>query len=952
MKNKIIWLVALSILLFFSCKNQNRGIQDNTNANLKLLRIYYAGEIVLNKAQPSETEKITTKDIISTKHALKVSAEAESETAKIYFDNHTKPSITNTKTYQSMPLDDKIIIKVEDEGGTSKKTKVYTVNVTETGTDKTSAELKLLKVYYGEEVVLHKTSVEPNEEINTRGAISEQYKLKIETATRSKTAKVYFDEGISPELIKTYDKTPPHSKIKIKVEDGENASKVTKEYTLEIKEGSGTLNAELKMLKIFFAGSLVLDKETIETEENITIFENIASDNELKVMVKTKSLTAKVYFDGSSAEASTKEKIYTSSLSDHKITIKVEDEGNTPGSEPKQTKTYTINVKEDFSGGAETHDTIRCNVMSFVGGVNVSEANIKVFRAGKNISVVEGKTDSNGDVLFKLPRDRYYDFVVSKEGFASSRVENVYIEKGNGVQILPIVQRKRSVGKKTIAPRITKIEHFVRATKNSTAMLDLEEITNNYELNSNKENRNFAGLLVKVESDSGEIIPERIGTELNYGIGMNIGGKFSTQQSESHYFPIFFPDADGKTIIRDPLTGAVTQKMVFDLSEVNFPSDKNGIIYIIAYDMAGNRCERHLNVKLTRDDEIGETESVKVSAFKVLLERFSGELNTFGLNEHDGLGTSYKTKISFAFDKDNVKFSSLDIYRREYTGQTDINADWKRVDRRVFSKPKLIEKKGTFFNEADNSLTLEEGKTYQYKLRVYLNNNNNLQAVNSHIATIKVLPAFNIKLTYPSSNEEVELNDILQNGMKFKVSNEECWKKENADYFVFGVLILRDEHLGGTGKASDDNKQSNGARFASHLRYNFNKTGNEVLEVMDSSNKWNAITGTLADYFEYNSGEITLKQKFFDNGAHNLIEGKKLSEVLKSGEMYYWDVQDWGNSALIVRDDSPAYFMKEWKLHDSKTGAEIQNQFSFVVSASNLMRGSNAVNGRVAFTIK
>ena len=68
--------------------------------------------------------------------------------------------------------------------------------------------------------------------------------------------------------------------------------------------------------------------------------------------------------------------------------------------------------------------------------------------------------------------------------------------------------------------------------------------------------------------------------------------------------------------------------------------------------------------------------------------------------------------------------------------------------------------------------------------------------------------------------------------------------------------------------------------------------------------------------------------------------------------MYYWDVQDWGKTALSVRDDSPAYFIKEWELQDSKTGVILQNQKSFAISASNLLKGSNAVNGRASFTIK
>ncbi|MGP1415439.1 MAG: dentilisin complex subunit PrcA [Treponema sp.] len=948
MKNMIKFMFLLSIFLLFSCKDQNRN-ESIGNADLKLLRVYYAGEIILNRNNPNETETVTTKDIISNEHMLRISVEAKSETAKVYFDSDSISSVK--KVYQSIPLNDKVSIKVEDGAGSSKVTKIYVINVVEGGNDKISGELKLLKASCGDDVIVHKTSVNDVEEVSTKGAISPQYKLKIEVAPRSKTAKIYFDDETVPRLNKIYDRTPNHNKVKIKVEDGEGASKIEKEYTLDIKEGANTLNAQLKMLKIFFDGTLVLNKENVDDVESLTIYENITNDNKLKVQVKLKSLTAKVFFDGDSSHAL--DKTYVASPNANKIIIKVEDEGNSPGSIPKQTKIYTVNVIEDVSSGIVPNDSIKCNVSSFVGGTNISGSTVDVFKAGKDVKITSGTTDVDGNVSFKLARGRYYDFVVNKAGFASSRVENVYVKNGTGVQLLPIVQRKGIVGKKSIAPRIVKIEHFVRATENSTKMLELEDVVNNYELNSSKENRSFGGFLVTVASDSGEIIPERIGTELNYGIGMNIGGKFSTQQYESHYFPIRISE-NGNTINRDPSTGSVTQKMAFDLTKVNFPSDDDGIIYIIAYDMAGNRCERHLNVKLTRDDEIEDDDSVLISAFKVVVERFTGELGTFGVNKHDGFATSYKTQIAFAFNKDNVKLSSVDIYRREYTGQTNINADWQRVDRRVFILPRLINKKGTFFNEADNSLTLEEGKIYQYKIFAYLDDGGKLKKVVSSVATTKVLPAFNVKLIFPSPNEEVELNTILQNGMKFKISNGECWKKENADYFVFGVLLLDVEHSGAEGDVSKDNIQKKGARFASRLRYNFNKTGNEVLEVGDVSNNWHTITGDSSDLFEYNAGEITLKKAFFENGANNLIEGKKLSEVLKVGEVYYWDVQDWGKNALLVKDDSPAYFMKEWKLKDSQTGDELQGQgkISFAVSAGNLLKGANALNGRALFTIK
>ncbi|MGP1438965.1 MAG: dentilisin complex subunit PrcA [Treponema sp.] len=814
--------------------------------------------------------------------------------------------------------------------------------------DNSNAQLKLLKVWYASELLLNKNEPTEIEAIKTKDVISNQHVLKITVEPKSLTAKVYFDDKAMHELTKIYKSIPQNNKIKIKVEDGVGSYKKAKEYVINVEEETSTLNAELKMLKIHFDNTVVLDKETVEEVENITIFENITNDNVLKVSVKPKSLTAKVYFDSDFSPQLNK--TYTSSPNNHKIIIKVEDEGNAPGSVPKKTKIYTINVVEDTSGTVETNNTIKCNVTNFVGGINVHNSKIDVFKAGKDVKVATGNTDINGDAFFKLVRNRYYDFVVSKDGMASSRVENVYIEKTGGIQILPIVQRKISVGKKAYAPRITKIQHFVRAIKNGS-MLSLEDVSNQYELNSNSENENFGGFLLTIESPSGEIIPERIGTEINYGIGMNIGGKFSTQQFDSDYAQTLIRDSNGNTIVRDSATGNVRQKISFDLSKANFPADDHAIIYIIAYDMAGNRCERHINVCLTRDDDIVESSKVKFGLFNVACERFTGELNTFGLTGHDGFGTSYRTRLTFAFDKENVRLSSLDIYRREYKDQLDINADWERVDRRVYKDAKLFATKDKVLNEADNSLTLEEGKTYQYKIMAYLNVNGKLRTVTSPIATTKILPAFNVKLIFPSNNQEVQLSTLLQDGMKFQISNTACWNKDNADYFVFGVLIVSDEISGAFDDVNKDNKQANGIRFASMLRYNFNKTGNDVLETLDDMNKWQPITNNLADIFEYENGNITLKKDFFDNGLYNLIEKKKLSEVFRIGRMYYWDVQDWGKNALSVKDDKAAYFVKEWKLKDSKTGEELQEN-SFAFSISNVPSANNAVNGRAAFTTK
>ena len=194
----------------------------------------------------------------------------------------------------------------------------------------------------------------------------------------------------------------------------------------------------------------------------------------------------------------------------------------------------------------------------------------------------------------------------------------------------------------------------------------------------------------------------------------------------------------------------------------------------------------------------------------------------------------------------------------------------------------------------------------------------------------------------------------LQNmNFSFNISNINLLKKENSDYFIFGLLILDNE----TWQSGKTNRE--GVRYAIKIRYYFDKDSSKKLELMDrNSGKWKDYTNFLgADTLNIHElitfsedGSVVISEKLLNVGDFNMVGGSSLKKCLTFGNMYYWDVIDFGSDYVGTFDDRPAFFAKEESLKDSKTGSDVEG-FSISYSMGNNKREGSALNGRFAFTV-
>ena len=754
---------------------------------------------------------------------------------------------------------------------------------------------------------------------------------------------VFFDNEKTSSKTRKY--TMFQKKIKIEVR-AKNSTSTT--YILTIEEPAD--DATLKELIIKQTGAIVKKfQATIANTLNVTLKKNINATDKLRIEAIPTDPNANVYFNSVLEESKTKE--YTSSVS--KIIIKVE--------KGSATKEYTLNIAESATPPPPPPDyNVKCNVVDSVGGSNIEGVRVKAYLAGTQTEKGDTTTDVNGNAYFKLDSDKAYDFVLSKNGRAASRVENAYI-KQNEKRVLPIIMKEWFVGSKAIAPEIKKVTLF----KKNGSQWKGEQLKDNFEIDCATLPASVNSFFhLETISKSEEIIPEKVPSwNNNNGIGMNIGSPF---RHDGYGFSMTKASRieveDGKEIVYH--AGYVQQAFGFAIGSV-LALDGDITLYFIAYDVAGNRCERQERIKIKN----GKLKNVvdanhHFEIFRATSKRYYRSLSTFGLGDaelfgmpsEEGTPTSLDVEFMFKFNQ-KIKIGRVDVMRREYQAG-NIQNGWECVYVKQYSYGGGISgtSKGYFFLN-DDSGTLEEGKTYQYKLVAYSKDGK----ITSNVATIRVMEAFNLLLTTPAPRAIIEKADIENQDFSFRISNPSLWDSQRSDYFSFGVLILKDQY-----SEYEENGQPKyyGLCFATKLKYDFTKTGNEAFLVAGATKTeddynyevFNTLAGTssisLSDIFEYNNGTITLKKRFFSNASFNTFGGTTLKDSIYEGGIYYWDVPNMSKYLLKGYDKGVA-FVKEYPYLDANTGAEVSGAGKSQSSSySNLNGVGGAVNGRSVFTIK
>ena len=255
----------------------------------------------------------------------------------------------------------------------------------------------------------------------------------------------------------------------------------------------------------------------------------------------------------------------------------------------------------------------------------------------------------------------------------------------------------------------------------------------------------------------------------------------------------------------------------------------------------------------------------------------------------------------------------FDVFRKE-KGSTDAP---KFVSRTHYDEPKTETNPGWGAHQGfDTSSELEEGKEYVYTIKAFTATD----TLESPVFTGKVMEAFTYSLKAPENRKKISAADAANMSYSCTISNKKLLTKEEADWCVSS--IGPDLEIDTIGFVSGGVRRFSYKRqLATPLQtyYSINKL--EDLITVDSS-----------------TGIITITDKFVKIAQFNVAAGTPME--YQAGVNYQWDIQDWGKSAISLKDDRALRIVKMYDSNPSRT------------MGNNSSSGSNAVNGRFTFVIE
>ena len=880
-----------------------------------------------------------------------ITATPKDSNAKIYFDGNTNSETAHTyNTFQA-----KVVIKVKN-GSASKS---YTLNIEEPGspvpqpnppTPSVDDEVALKNLVINQGVGEIEKYVEPISTVLNialpKRVNNANNKLKISAEVKTTGALIKFDSDTTSKTSKEYDSF--QTQVKITVSKNTKTAVYILNFTQPDPKASTLKKLEIKQ------NSKTIEKfeNDVPTTANIKATSPISSSSPLIVEAWATDSASSVIFDSDSTSSTSKQ--YTSHSGT--ITIKCENEDGST--------IYTLNVEDGDAPPTppqpEPEHTAKLNVVDSIGGSNVEGVKVIAYKAGTTQKVQESETDANGNAYFTIAENVAYDFVLSKKGRAGSRLENAYIPK-KSKRILPVIMRDAQIGAKAIAPEIKEVKLLKRV---SGQWQIAGKLTDNFEIDCSTLQDNFAFYLETI-SKSEEIIPEKTPNwNNNNGIGMSMGSPFRHDETGFLMLEAGRVQLNSQGDRIEYGAGFVRQAFSFIHAHSYFGAlDGEITLYFIAYDAAGNRCERQERINIKNGglkDKVDTRHNFEVLQatskryYRSLATFETGDVELFGMPKEKDTPTSLDVEFLFKLNE-KISIGRIDIFRREYkTG--DITEGWKCAYTKQYESKTTGTSNGVFMIR-DDSGTLEEGKTYQYKLVAYGESGK----IVSNVATLRVMEAFNLVLTSPAPRATLKLENVANQDFSFRISDSSLWNKKKSDYFSFGILIVRDE----CGEYTDNygNPVYEGLCFATKLKYDFNESGKGALLLAGAAIRedeydyrpYHTLAGSssleLGDIFAYSEGKITLKSKFFENASFNTFGNKALKDTMYGG-IYYWDVPNMKKNLLIERYDRGVAFVKEYPFLDATTGQEVPSAGKSVSSSfSNLDRSGGAVNGRAVFSV-
>lgn len=583
---------------------------------------------------------------------------------------------------------------------------------------------------------------------------------------------------------------------------------------------------------------------------------------------------------------------------------------------------YTVNITKyppiEADPPAPAADEVQINlvVADGVNGSSVDGTYIEVFKTG-NSAPIKRLLVRKGKAKFNLKKDAFYDFKMkgraapdSMPYYAASDVISYWVDEDTAD--LSIVQKElMNIQKQPEAP-LVKTLHF-----------------NNIPV-------------------SAGVITEFTGDYINHAVRVAFESAVPIEQLDSRdpypmlgigYVPskmMRVPPEKVLSVLGDSTKrgGKWHRTFCWELNLVRpkVPSDKPFDLVVVAYDISCNRIQYHFRLKPKEFVTLIEDANLKAVDLKLSLERrpVASSIFSVGRNEETGSSTYYMPFLSFKVPSAE-SLLGFDLLRR----CIDEGGDLKTVKRIRYSEPK---KAGVMDSPmgghvvCDTDSRLEEGKTYEYAIKLYGENSKVSSMDNVRKVQFTLSPSIVAVLTKPAHNDKLNLRKANQMDFTFKISNPEILK--NASEMVLGMLI---------------SKSQGEVIYAGKLKYVFNNgdpriyfarvTANGDFFDYPLSNFTSEIPDNLIN-IDIDKGEVAIKSKFL-TVPQSYTSGAIPKQKFTRGYTYYWDIVNWGANPYNPYDDTCPYIAEF-----SSDGTV--NKYHYINSD---YTGKNACNGRAAFKI-